>query len=565
MPEESVRLCADEPNDSGLERAGFGALVALLLAPVLAHGLWRPLVHVFGPAGSAGRVTASALAIGAVVALVRHLRPAGPPWRPLLLGGLLAVGASLGSSLGLAGLVTLLAVAGALAGLVPWLSSRLPAAFDGLAARHKVLTTLYLVVALASVASVARLSIFIGDPSRSDLTMLPGDRFVETHSCLTAYARAISLARRGVDNLYADHWWYGSNGLPPMPAGDAPPYPPFSLDNFSYPPAFLLVAASLAPLEGDFAAQRALWFGLNGLWLAVGLWVVARFIDGPRAHRVLLLAPLFFGSLPILITLQIGNFQLAAVTFALVAMVALERGRAATGGALFALTILAKISPGILGVVLLAQRRFRDAALTAAFGVVLLALAVLLFGRDPMVSFVTYALPRLNSGAAFPFMDTPSGILTNQSPFGVVFKLRLLGLDVGDPWRLAPRIAHAYTLALVLLATLAARRPGDRRERAVTWMSLLVLSALQSPFCPAYATLGLLWATTLLAVEVRRLLGAMGLIALWLMILVVPPWLSVEVRVVQSMVQTAVILGVCGWLVARAPRGPDASSPAPVS
>ena len=72
----------------------------------------------------------------------------------------------------------------------------------------------------------------------------------------------------------------------------------------------------------------------------------------------------------------------------------------------------------------------RAAAFAAGFGGLLLALSLLCFGTSPLGSFVRYALPRLSSGAAFPFMDTESGILTNLSPFGIPFKLRFLGLDV---------------------------------------------------------------------------------------------------------------------------------------
>jgi hypothetical protein len=54
-----------------VERSAFGALVAVLLAPVVAQGLWRPMVHVFGPAGDAGSVTSAAVAIAVAVAPVR--------------------------------------------------------------------------------------------------------------------------------------------------------------------------------------------------------------------------------------------------------------------------------------------------------------------------------------------------------------------------------------------------------------------------------------------------------------------------------------------------------------
>lgn len=567
LPEELPRardesVTRTTTGTGSLERPAFGALWVVLLAPVLAHGLWRPLLHLGGRSGTATAVTFSALAVSGTVGVVQALRPKQTPLLSLALSGLVAVAASVGLSLGWPGLLTLLIVATVIAFFLPRLSARLPTTLDGLAKRHKLLFALYVVLALAAVTKTAQLSIFIGDPTRTNLQALPGNMFTETHSCLTAYVRAADLGGQGVDNLYEDHFWHGSHGLPPLPPEVENPYRPFHLDNFSYPPPFLLLVSPLIPLSGDFLAQRALWFGLNGLLLALGLWVVARFIDGPAAHRVLLLAPLFFGTLPLLLTLQIGNFQIATVVLSIIAMVAFDRGRLATGGAVLALTILGKVSPGILGIVLLVQRRIRSAAITAGFGVVFVALCVLRFGTSPIKSFVTYALPRLSSGKAFPFMATEVGILTNMSPFGFPFKLHFLGLDVGDPWHLARRIAQLYTLALILLATVAARRQGDRRDQVVTWMALLVLAALQSPFAPGYVMIGLLWATTLLAVEVHRARDGLGLVLLWLLMLFVPPGLRPVTLAVQSMVQTVAIIGVSVWLIVRRPRSREQSSQA---
>ncbi len=541
------------PRES-LERTAFGALVALLLAPVVAHGAWRPWVHVLGPAGTAMEVTLAALLVSLVIVVAQRLLTARAAWSPLISGLIVALALSETWSLGAAGCLSLLGVAGATARILPWLSPRLPTSLDGLFRRQRGLTVLYVLVALGAVVSTARLSVFIGDPTQVEMQMLPGDKFVETHSCLTAYVRAASLAREGAHNLYDDTFWYGSNGLPPLPEGTEPPYPPFSLDNFSYPPPFLLVASLLAPLEGDFFAQRALWFGLNGLLLAVGLWVAARFGDGSDSHRALLLAPLFFGSLPILLTLQIGNFHIAAAVLAIIALVAIERGQTALGGGLLALTILSKISPGVLGIVLLAQRRYRGAAFAAGFGALLLGLSLLCFGVDPLVSFVSYALPRLSSGAAFPFMETESGIVTNMAPFGIPFKLQLLGVQIADPWALAQTIARVYSVLLVLLALVAARSRASRRDKLVLWLLLLFLAALQSPFSPAYATIGLLWATTFLAIEVRSFVQGLGLVLLWLAILVVATGMSAEVKAVQSLGQTALSLGFASWVIVRVAR-----------
>lgn len=544
-----------EPHSRRLERPAFGALFAFLLAPVIAHGLWRPLLHVFGPSGRAGAVTLAALAVSGTIVVVQALRPRQAPLLSLALGGLVAIGASAGLSLGLPGLLTLLIVAAAMASLVQRLSARLPTTLDGLARRHKLLFALYVLLALAAVIKTAQLSTFIGDPTRVDQQVMPGEKFLETHSCLTAYVHADALSRKRVDNLYAERFWSGSHGFPPAPAGVESPYRPFLLDYYAYPPPFLLVMAPLAALSGDFAAQRALWFGLNGLLLAVGLWIVARWLDGPSVHRALLLTPIFFGSLPVLVTLQVGNFQIAVVMISVLAMVAFHRDRPVIGGALLAFAILSKISPGVLGIVLLAQRRFRSAAWTAGFGLFFLALSVLTLGVNPMTSFLTYTLSRLSSGEAFAFMDdTPFNILTNMAPFGLPFKLQLIGLDVGDPWVIARRIGRAYSVVLAILAVVALRRPGGRRAQALTWMSLLVLAALQSPFAPGYVTIGLLWAITLLAVEVRGLRGGVSLVLLWLMLTAFPPIPNLQLFAVYSVLQSALTLGVPIWLIV-APRG----------
>lgn len=539
------------------ERLGFTALVVGLLSPVLAHGLWRPLGHSLGLVGTAQQLTLSALGLGALSFGLRIVGRAWPVGARALLGGLAAITLSATLPLGLAGLGALLPVAGLGAWLLHVLPPRLPEALDGLAGRHRVLATLYALKAAESLVALSRLSVFIGDPRAVNDQVIPGEHFTEVHSCLSAYARANELARQGVANLYADSWWHGSLGLPPLAPGAPNPWAPFELDNFSYPPPFLLLTAPLAPLQGDFLAQRALWFGLNGLLAASGIWAVARWIDGPRAHRVVLLAPLFFASLPALLTLQIGNFHLLSVVLAVMAMVAFDRGRAARGGAMLALTILSKIAPGLLGVVLLVRRRYRDAAITAGFGLVLLGLSAAIYGLDPLRSFVSFVLPRLSSGQAFPFMETDAGIATNMSVFGTPFKLRYFGWEVGDPWIVGKWMSRVYTIGLFGLAIAAARRQGDRRDQAIRWMSLLTLGALQSPFSPAYVLLGLLWATTLLAVEVRRWREGLALAAIWPVLLLTPPGGYVREQVALGLVHTILAVPLLIWLVLRAPRSVD--------
>jgi hypothetical protein len=139
-----------------------------------------------------------------------------------------------------------------------------------------------------------------------------------------------------------------------------------------------------------------------------------------------------------------------------------------------------------------------------------------------------------------------------MSLFGFPFKLQLLGVAISDPWTMARRLGRIYSVVLVLLAFFAARRPGaeDRRTQAVTWMSLLVLSALQSPFAPGYVIIGLLWAITLLAVEVQRARGVRDPVGLVADSHLLGSW-KCDRAGIFSIVQSAVTIGVPIWLIVR--------------
>lgn len=62
-----------------IESSAFATFVGLLLAPVIAQGLWRPLGHVLGAAGSAGPVTVGALSITLLIAALQRFRPGRGP------------------------------------------------------------------------------------------------------------------------------------------------------------------------------------------------------------------------------------------------------------------------------------------------------------------------------------------------------------------------------------------------------------------------------------------------------------------------------------------------------
>ena len=556
-----------EPLRSRPERWLFTALIGLLLAPVVVQGAGRTIASLLGEASAAAALSPAAMILALVAWLVGAARAGLHVGVDAVILGASGLGLGLVLGLGVSGLLALALVgAGALV-LARWLPERLPPALDGLFPRCRVLALVYAAAALLSVVQVARVSVFMGDPTRSDAQLIPDNEFLGRHSCLSAYVRAGELARERVDNLYLHERWPIAVMAEERPETR---FSPFDLVAFFYPPPFLLVSEVLTPLSGDFLAQRAAWFALNGLLVAFGFWIGARAFGGARWHRPLLLAPILFGSIPMLVIFQVGQAQAAVVIVSILAMLAFELRRPALGGFALALTIAAKISPGLFGIVLLVQRRWRDAAWTAAFGALLLLLSLVAYGSDPIVSWLTYTLPRLSSGEAFAeIFKHGESVALNLAPAGMPFKLELLGVDFDDPWAIARRVNQAFTLIVVGLAVVVGLRhraeAGEpRTSRALAWMALLFFASLRSPFAPSYVAFALLWAMTVASVEVESWRGGVGLFVLALALSIAPPLDPAGLAVYVMVVEGAVLVFALALILrgAASPGRGSAGSPA---
>lgn len=553
-------MSADPPAVPSTERLALAAGCALILAPVVAHTIWRPLLVGFGATGDAGWITLGSLVVAAVAVIGHRLAPPRRRWLGTASAGAAAIVAALVTGAAgpafIAAAAALLAVAALVSAALPGATARAPAALDGLTRRKPVATLAVAVLWALAVLQTARLSTFMGDSSRVEYVPVPPAAHFNHHSCMTAYVQAAKLAEAGVDNLYDADWW-PSLGHSATGDAQARAYAPFGLDAYAYPPPFLLAPHVLRVVSDDFSAQRALWYGLQTLTLALGLWLVGVWVaetDARAGVRALLLAPLVWLAPSVLVTLQAGNVHLAVVVMSILGMVALQRGRPALGGALLSFAILAKISPGLLGVVLLVQRRWRDALWTAGFGLVWTLLALLVFGRAPFEAFIGYELPRLRTGEALEFF-TGSVIDTavNTAPSGVPYKLAALGLPVGDPAAAAATIGTLFTLVAVGLTILAGRRSGDRRVQVGLWLSVLTLGALRSPFAPPYSGFAVLWLLTLWFGELRRPRDAAPL-GLCFALLVFAPPLPDAALLILSLVQQAALLGLVVWFIARPQR-----------
>jgi hypothetical protein len=397
------------------------------------------------------------------------------------------------------------------------LARQLPAVFEVLLGA-KVRLVAWCALATLVVAQTARLSVFMLDSDRPEFAVVPQDAFFTNHSCFSAYDVAARLAP-SVANVYDP-----SHFRTPVEGGNtkALKVGRFDVDLYEYPPPFLLPFYAAQKLGGDFFRVRALWFAADFAIVALGLGLLAWHIGGKEGAAAALLAPIAVLSPNVQHTLQVGNFQLAALALSVLAMIAFARGRHVLGGGLFAYVTLGKVFPGILLVVLLVQRRWRALAWTAAWGAALVVATFALFGGAPFHAFLTFQLPRMSSGEAFPMLwRFPASAAVNHSAFGLVIKLHHLGVSWATNG-VASAVAWVYTLVVLALAWAFARRRGlSALASAQGWIALVWLAALRSPFIPnLYATFGTVWLLVLLFVESPRGLRAtIAFAAAWLALL----------------------------------------------
>jgi hypothetical protein len=143
------------------------------------------------------------------------------------------------------------------------------------------------VLGAATIATV-RLSHFMLDHTRADLSVLPNRAFFRAHSCLSAYTEAARLAPTGV-NIFAVAQYTD----PQRPGQNQPRFiGPFEVDLYQYPPAFLVLPRAAVATGLGFLTTRQVWFALQSLVLMAAMVILARWIGGASGLLVLLLVPI---------------------------------------------------------------------------------------------------------------------------------------------------------------------------------------------------------------------------------------------------------------------------------
>jgi alpha-1,2-mannosyltransferase len=238
---------------------------------------------------------------------------------------------------------------------------------------------------------------------------------------------------------------------------------------YIYPPVFALIAAPLALLPD--AAANVLWLMIGQGSLAAALVLVLRWLrPSAWAATAILCATVTF--YPVWIDAVQGQANLPILLLVTAGIAGIVQGKPKFGIALGAAAAL-KLTPVILLVWLLLDRRFREAAwMIGALAAVTAAAALLRF-QDTLV-FLGQVLPALSKGTAF---------YANQSLAGVVLRL-FSSNPYTTPW-----IAVSWALLLsaagaILMVACWFWRTGQQPAlpRAVAFIPLLpLLSSVSWP------------------------------------------------------------------------------------
>lgn len=421
-----------------------------------------------------------------------------PQWFPILANVTLAILAGIVAFTAMAGLTGSFASAAAAAALggvvVGWLAGRAPVTATS-AGVPPGIRRLFAIGAPILVGQLLFAAVFIINPHVTSWGASAWTPQRSNHSCVSSYWVACDVVRTTPD-IYAEQI-YSIPQANPAAVRVARPIGPLLVDQYEYPPPFLVLPRLMAAVTGDFWSFRRLWFALNLAVVLAGLVIVAARFDRALGTDARWLTPFALAAPAMIITLIMGNVQLAIIAASMIAMVLFERRRHAAGGLILAYAIVGKLYPGLLILYLLLRREWRPVVWTAAFAVVFVVVALVDFGTGPYVAFATH-FPKLLSGEAFPAFRNPAAIAVNESIPGLVFKLKLLGVPHMD-FGAARAVGWLYTVVAVALVARLALRPAAAGREPLAWITILILATMRSPFLPTYAPFPSLWLATLLA------------------------------------------------------------------
>lgn len=443
--------------------------------------------------------------------------------------------------------------------IAPFSCGIMPAWLDGTARKHPIKSVLFALLAILTIVQTARITANRINPE-NPMTILTSNEFWTAHECGTAYFHACELHDRGEENVYhADHY--------PVLNREIEPHTKFEgmkvEDAYQYPPQFLLLPKAMLLFTQHYPTLRVVWFALQFIGIAAVLLLLARWVGGTAGRWMAFLSPLVIVSPAALYAFQYTQFHFAAIALAIGGMVAFEKNHNRLGGALLAFAIVGKIFPGFLLILLLAEKRWKPLAWTGAFGLFYTFAALAVLGPEPFNTFLNYQIPRLQSFAAFAFLDVWPEIrfeliTANLSPYGQLIRFGEMGIP-GMTTETASFVNSLFMLGLILLTVFAAFRMDSRKRRAQVWLGVIGLASMTSPAAWGdYVPVAALWLLTALIADFngsRRstvLLGACGILSYFLLgVVPIGQGLSPTISYVLASTSFILLIAMKGWAVIR--------------
>jgi alpha-1,2-mannosyltransferase len=282
------------------------------------------------------------------------------------------------------------------------------------------------------------------------------------------------------------------------------PFPDATLrPAYIYPPSFALLIAPLGLLPDGVAA--AVWTAIEQASLAVAVVVVLRWLRPTRwAVAALLFATLTF--YPLWVDVVQGQANLVVLLLVTVGIVGVLRGQPAFGAAIGAAAAL-KLTPLILIVWLLLDRRFRAATFVLGGFAILTGAGFLLRVQDTL-AYLGQVLPALGRGTAFYANQSLAGVLdrtTTSNPYtqpwiamswGSILLIGVAAILIGCWWwqtrrQTAPLRGAAFIPLIPLLSSVTWTHHLVI-VLPLIWFSVIALSQRDWPLRPTAALAGIL-------------------------------------------------------------------------
>ncbi len=310
-----------------------------------------------------------------------------------------------------------------------------------------------------------------------------GPRLVLALGLLAGVGQALTLTRLQPDQvtLATDVYYHAAEAA--LVGGE--PYsvspPGLAEYHFLYPPVVLGAMLPYGRLDPD--SVYLLQTGTNILATAAVAIILVRTVErsGVSLGRVdkTLIVGFSFGSTGAVTNLLNGQVNPELALGIAGGVVLVDRGRETLGGAVLAAVTTVKLFPALIGAWLLRVRAWRAVTAATVTGVGLFALGLVAFGPDLTVAWITDALSRESSVAAFENGPNPA---SNK----VTIRRQIAFLAPWVPTDLLIPVGAAV-LAPVVLA--AYRTVETLRDRLVALQVTLLVMLILMPLEPFYFSL----------------------------------------------------------------------------